>query len=848
VELRWQGGWNCVRQGRAELRWQGGWNCVRQGRAELRRRGWAELRRQGGLPYTHKMSDPLIQYLAQRSETGGVLSPVDLERVTTDLFGDQQLGLPRPYKIFFVDENLPPILGFPVRDSAVLRELDSKLSHWINLEAAWQLTRDSSKKSVDQALASYLQSLMRVAENAMLSNLLADYHAIFWLVHSLQLSRHFTNMKKTLLQMDTQGGKMRVDQIRYRVFSRWSVDVKEQMTQLAARIGIMLEGEEERGLQFFRMLQENVLILTEEFISPDLRELRSYLTGYLNHNYFSFRDKFERMRTITGTLLHNDRVFRGAVELFAGKRVDEISTGLLLDARFQRFIFGHPALDRELTPEDRELVQSLSRRIGQFAVLHLLRRGIAWMTSDGAGEIVSTDRRQEVRYARTTRPIDFGHSGVVDPMVNRFGLMYDITNFSETLGNIARGGSKGELGSYRQMLLFQRRLDAISARHRLQLEKFLGDGAFYTTRRVIPLLRAAVEIQKVYDELRGRGFAFDKGLRIALNFGYYRLLPMRFNPGSNERVMEFYGPGVVELSRLTTGKASKEIEEIESFLISHGYELQKVQQFFAPLRETTVTDRGQQQRTYHAYIDANGHLVNEGIVASLPLVEELSDELHAESHQLQLIHAPTGTYIGFRPEMDGIAAIGLSLIGTVSLKGLDRIEIAEVVACRPGEAEITPLDESGDLLKLLRREFHNRFPSDEHPPVSSIPDRERSSSRQRGSKRSRPEPATIIELVLCPKSETSDDGIIIGEWNPYTDEIEHSIRVPRADVTGLLGITGAITKEKLEENKKLLQQIYRKMRESSDLPTIKLDSFRRQREYVGFLLGERTRQNEVQET
>ena len=33
-------------------------------------------------------SDPLIQYLAQRSETGGVLSSVDLERVTTDLFGD----------------------------------------------------------------------------------------------------------------------------------------------------------------------------------------------------------------------------------------------------------------------------------------------------------------------------------------------------------------------------------------------------------------------------------------------------------------------------------------------------------------------------------------------------------------------------------------------------------------------------------------------------------------------------------------------------------------------------------------------------------------------------------------
>ena len=804
--------------------------------------------------------DSLIQYLGQRTEAGALIQSIDYGKALESLFGDTRASLPRPYKIFFVDENLPPKLGFPVKDSPLLLDLDSKLQSWIELEAAWQTTRDSSKKPVDQALSGYLTLLMKVAENAMLSNLLADYHAIFWLAHSAQMARHFTNLKKAVLSFDTNTGKNRIDAIRYRVFGRWTVDVREQMTQLTARMAPVLEGEEERGMQFFRMLNDNVLILTEEFISPDLRELRSYVTGYLNHNYFAFREKFERMRSIATSLIETDRVFRNSIELYAGRRLPEVSTGLLLDGRFQQFMFDHPALDRELTGDDRELVRAVSKKVGQFAVLHLLRRGIVWMKTDAAGEIVSTDERQEVRFSRTTRPIDYGHAGVVDPMVYRFGLMYDITDFSETLGSIAKAGTRGELSSYRQMLLFQRRLDGISLRHHLTLEKFLGDGAFYTTRRVIPLMRAAVEIQRCYDSLRSKGFAFDKGIRIALNFGYYRLLPMRFNPVSNERVMEFYGPGLVELSRLTTGKAMKEIEEIESFLIAHGYDLPRVQQFFAPLTRSARMESGTPNRRYQAYIDANNHLANEGIVASLPLVEELSAELMAEAHQLFRISAPWGNYIGFQSGLPGVDFIGMAFLGTVSLKGLEKVEIAEVVPFGRQEVEITPFEEAGVLLKLLRQEFHNRH----QPEIRSnpqpirrdvapavLPFHEPAKPQPPETPRPqppRPETSTLIELVLFPKADSSvaDEGILIGEWDPYTDEIQNSIRIPRRDLEGLLGFRGAITKERLEEHKKLLQQIYHRMRQSGSLPTVRLDSFRGQRGYLAFLLGERLR-TEAQE-
>ena len=78
------------------------------------------------------------------------------------------------------------------------------------------------------------------------------------------------------------------------------------------------------------------------------------------------------------------------------------------------------------------------------------------------GETVALDRRTGVVYSRATRPIDFGRPGVVDPMVYRFGLMYDLSAFSQTLGDVARTGLKGEFSAYRQMLLFQKKLATIT--------------------------------------------------------------------------------------------------------------------------------------------------------------------------------------------------------------------------------------------------------------------------------------------------------------------------------------------------------------------------------------------------
>ena len=772
----------------------------------------------------------LVSYLATRPDATTFLLPNDLERTLRELFPRAEGLLPEPYKIFPADETQPPVLGFPVAEALVMKELETKFDRWLTEETACQVNRAASKEKSQAAMGAYVTQLMKVAENALVSNVLTDYHAVFWLAHSMDLARHFSNIPRRVSAVDVQAGRALGDTLKYRIFGRWVSETREQMAQLAARTASLLEGEEQRGLQFFRLLQDDVLILTEEFIGPDLRELRNFVTGYLRRDFQNFRDSFERLRTTAADLLQKERTFRAALPLFGVNPDHGITLALLLDPRFETFLFDQPAAQNAVTREEREQFQLIARRVREFAVLNQLRRGITWMTTMPDGQIVSADRRTGMVYSRSTRPMDFGRSGVLDPMVHRFGMIYDITAFSETLGNIRRGGGKEEMRSYRQMLLFQRKLDSIAERHLLQFEKFLGDGAFYTTRRALRLVRGAIEIQRFYTEMRHKGFAFNKGLRIALNYGYYRLLPMKTSFDSNERITEFYGPGIVELSRLTTGKATKEIEEIAEFLIAHGYEQANVQQFFAPLaRGVDVVDHKEQAREYYAYLDANNHLVNEGIVASMALLQELSNELSDEGTQLFRVKTRWGHFVAFAPNIPGVELLGTRLIGNVSLKGLENIDVGELVPFAPGEAEeVVPLEAHESFVMLLRQDFNRR----------------RESS---GAWKAAPQPADMktterhieAEIVICVKTHSLDleDEVLIGEWDPRSDDVRRPLRLPRGDFQRLFSLKGELTADVLSHKKQSVREMYERLSTKTLAPALALAPYR-EGEYDAYLLGD----------
>ncbi|HEX8171902.1 MAG TPA: hypothetical protein VF824_15305 [Thermoanaerobaculia bacterium] len=772
----------------------------------------------------------LVSYFAQRADAATFLLTHDMERTLRELFTRPESLLPAPAKIFPADETQPPLLGFAVGESPVMRDLAEKLERWLADEIAWQVNRAAELKERAQlAFATYINALMKTAENALLSNLVADYHGVFWLAHSIDLSKQFCAIPRRVSAIDTQAGRALGDTLKYRIAGRWISETREQMTQLVARVAPVLEGEEQRGLQFLRLLQDDVLILTEEFIGPDLRELRSFVNGYLRRDFQAFRDAFERLRTVANELVQRERPFRAALPLFGANPDQGVTLALLLDPRFEAFLFEQPAAQNAVSREEREQWYLVARRLREFAVLHQLRRGIVWMAMLQDGQIVSADRRNETKYSRSTRPMDFGRPGVVDPMVHRFGMIYDISSFSETLGNIRRGGGKEEIRSYRQMLLFQRRLDTIAQRHLLQFEKFLGDGAFYTTRRALRLVRAATEIQRFYSEMKRKGFAFNKGLRIALNYGYYRLLPMKAS-AEGERITEFYGLGIVELSRLTTGKATKDIEEFSSFLVAHGYEEAKVQQFFAPLAHgVDVTDKAQHAREFYAYLDANGHLVNEGIVTSTALLQELSNELGSEAQQLYRLRAPWGNYIAFEPAVSGVEMLGIRLLGMVPLKGLGKVEIGEIVPFAAGEAaEILPIDAAEPLVTLLRHDFHLQ--------------QELTSSgawRAASLETTTSERAISSEIVICVKSwpGDNDDEVLIGEWDPRSDDVRRPLRLPRGDFQRLFSLKGVLNADLLAGKKESVREMYERLSMKTLAPDTTLAPYRGG-EYDAYILGE----------
>jgi hypothetical protein len=772
----------------------------------------------------------LISYLHARPDAATFLLPHDLERTLRDLFGRPETLLPQPYKIFPADETQPAALGFPVAESPVMKELDAKLDRWLAEETACQVNRAASKEKAQLALSTYTSQLMKVAENALTSNVLSDFHAIFWLAHSFDLSKQFANIPRRISALDIQAGRALGDTLKYRIFGRWVSETRELMAQLTARLAPLLEGEEQRALQFFRLLQDDVLILTEEFVGPDLRELRNFVSGYLRRDFQSFRDSFEKLRATATELVQKDRSFRAALPLFHVSAEGGVPLALLLDSRFEAYLFDHPAAQNALNREDREQFHLIARRVREFAVLNQLRRGINWMTTLPDGQIVSADRARGITFSRSTRPLDFGRAGVVDPMVHRFGMIYDISAFSETLGNIRRGGGKEEMRSYRQMLLFQRKLDSIAERHLLQFEKFLGDGAFYTTRRALRLVRAGVEIQRFYSDMKRKGFAFNKGLRVALNYGYYRLLPMRVSPDSNDKITEFYGPGIVELSRLTTGKANKEIVEIGEFLVSHGYDPAKVQQFFAPLATgVDVVDKKEQEREFYAYLDANNHLVNEGIVASMELLQELSNELAHEPQQLFRLKASWGSYVGFAPGMPGVDYVGVRLIGNVSLKGLDNIDVAELVPFTNGEVEeAIPIESAESFIMVLRQHFNLR--------------REASSGAWLAASTfdtTTTERLVESEIVICAKMDATDlEGeVLIGEWDPRSDDVRRPLRLPRGDFQRLFALKGELTTEILTRKKESVREMYERLSLKTLAPALALAPYR-SGEYEAYILGD----------
>ena len=633
----------------------------------------------------------------------------------------QERALPLARKIFLEDEEATPLTGFPILISSRLMALEKALEEYIVLEekAQFELAhrRPFDRARYAEAWQRYSRLLASATEYTVLSSYGRAYPNVFWLRHSSVLARTMSGTLRRLAQIDSAFAREQGARIRYVVFFHY-LDRTLSLTyrlirRLARQVG---EAESDLFPGLLTIMRDNVLIFTEEQISEDLSELGTYLAGHLGVDGRDFRQRLGRTREWHRQQLESNDALRRAVRDLLDADLVARPERLLHRPGYVRYLSSLEDYDpaRLLEPEGIELWEELLPTLKEYELLRSFQRLVLPVTREGE-RLVATDPRtrgtglpaRRLYLSITTRPLDFMTPWVLDPEVGRFGMIYDISQFSQSLTEMKRTSQVEQERTFQMIFRFQRQVNQVAFNRRLRLEKYLGDGALYSgINRPHDLLVAALYIQRLYREAVAAGFPFDRGLRIALNFGQYRMLPIQSSqPGEAERY-EFFGHGIVELTRLITGKTMQEIGEIKSLLVSLGYSPDSVDRFFAPLerRHRDVVSRLEEGRRFRAYINPNGTLINEGIVATRQFVSELDQEGSIEALHSAREESHLYTVVQVRDGVDEVLA-GFRKLGTAEFKGLGPLVVYEVVGSEQWtEDDLEPCNHS-DLISATEEAF-----------------------------------------------------------------------------------------------------------------------------------------------
>lgn len=624
-----------------------------------------------------------------------------------DLFPNLAACLPPPYPIFGSDEEKVVTYGYPVLRSDGIRQLHRSLDALVNAEVEYRLASEldqtADKRGVMAERNRLHRSLSLIMENVFMNDYGRGMTEVFLLYLSSEVVRAVSQVPK-LVRMVDRGSDDEVA-IHHRhviagilggLIQRAAHGASDRLrtlaqVRLAPRISPLLG-----------MICSDHLLLTESRLTVQMASLDTYLKTRFHYDSATLNATLEHAIGRLSHLMARQSALGELLASAAGINIDLTRSWTLLEPRLLKALLIADLLDSiGLSKTQAALFRDLGLNLKRFELLAALRRRIVIMAHRG-NQLVLAEPSVRGTIAPTTRPYDFTSPGVVDTSVRRFGLVYDLTNFTAILEEVRKKGRSAEEKALQFMYVFQNRLEEIRHDHRLIFEKFLGDGGFYSSRRALRVLAAACEIQQAYDRLRRSGFPFDEGIRIALNHGVYRLLPML---GSDREIrrFEFFGHGIVELSRLTTGKSSREVAEIAEFLIHAGYDVSEVESFLAPIAEARSADRSTEDRPYKAALDSHGELVNEGIVLTLDFVEHLERELDVPSFTEVSEHGVRWLLFPLDPDRPGPFQVGLRYLGVARLKGLAPIELVEAAVWTEIPAEAQIISEGSSLVSLLRR-------------------------------------------------------------------------------------------------------------------------------------------------
>ena len=413
--------------------------------------------------------------------------------------------LPMPRPVFLEDESATPLQGFPVLLSAGLLELRARsAASYIDAEEVVQvagLRREGHDvKAHTQAWERYAALLSRAVENATISSYGRQYPAVFWLHHSLDVARLLQGGAETNPQAGQRDRPP--PRRRHQVPHPRPLPRPRPVGHLRPRAAARRRHRGGRGGAL------------PPPADPPARQRPAVHRGLHRPRP---RRADELLQRLAG-----DRRPRpapaarraGALALRAARRptpacappsptcssADPRNDGRELLARpgYVAYLATLRAYDPErlLPPPLVQVWESLLVKLKEFELVHALRRhdradrgprrrhGRARAAARAGG----APRGGELRLSAATRPLDFMEPWVVDPRVERYGMIYDISDFSATLSVLHRAGNASQEGAFLAMFRFQRRINRLAVSHRAKLEKYLGDGAFYSSREATNLL------------------------------------------------------------------------------------------------------------------------------------------------------------------------------------------------------------------------------------------------------------------------------------------------------------------------------------------------------------------------
>ncbi len=734
-------------------------------------------------------------------------------------FGDAAARVPLPYWLYSDAEHAPLVLGFPLRDSAQWEAFGRDLGRLIEAEIAYRRAlvekEEVSKAPLVDARRLMVGKISEILENAYQHDYGQRLPEVFLLVLTRETAVRLQAATRVLQASAPQLRAQAVDEIRYAAAQRVA-DVMQRARTLALDRLRQTEALEptHASQMFFDLVRDDVLPFAEVRLGSDLRELASYLQGHLKLDAARFRGILRTTAEQIRGLRTQDASFDHVLQALDPDAPGVADDRLLFSRPVLSLLeaWGHPAAPR-LSADLRRLFADLAQRCRRFEVVATLRDKIVPVNERGYSTVGHVHGRA-VQLSATTRPFDFTSPGVLPSVVRRYGLLYDLVEFTQLLEERRRRGRAAEEQAMRQMVRFLAKVDEIRDRHRLKFEKFLGDGSFFSARSARSVFLAAAELRLLYEGMRREGFAFDRGVRIAANVGTYHLLPM-VAASVNRPQFEFFGHGLVELARLTTGKTTHEVEDIADFLIASGYDLHRVIEFLEPVRHATRFADFLKDRPYAAFLAENGELVNLGSVVTEGFVRDLETEWGGLPMAECDAFGTRWLLLATAPADEPGPWVGLRSMGTARLKGLEPTPLAEVVVFEQLPASSVRLPQGAPLQRTLQ----------------SL------SGTDRQQVGPRPSPDTEVDPRLCVVSVLEDESTRTWYIGRYEDEVAALLSAFRVKLAPVGLKDGEPFEAWLFQRRSDLAKLYQGLRRSSSGATVPLEDLRRRDGYFTCLLA-----------